>query len=653
MDNSIDHDMERPAKRPCLSNTPSDEGELPPDFDLPAARAQNDSRLKSLFEGIFAKYSHDFTDVGDEIDLATGDIVVDNGHLMGLRAEDDTGEHPRSWLLRGDLAGPEDSDADNDDDGSKGEEEDFFSMTPTPPTGSPDLRQGAGSASREPQANTNGDDPLDFVFTFKASGATGLSPVPKEPYFSRPINPIAITKPASKPRDPLWDVPDLPQSFSTPTTETRKKNVSFTPTVKSPSPPGSGSIWAVAKRGRPRSETKPKAPPKKRQPAAKRKYHSSPVTRDWSFAAVPDGDESDDPLQDYEPSPTPSKMKIVRGKRRVPTKDHDGPSEQREDTPSKNPARAIEAAVQNDNQGVGHGGKDADKQKEDVPRATPRDVPVDTEAHDHGDEDAGKQRDGAPKSTPKKDVPLEPTLQDNSTPKTGPKVLSTQSPDNTPSKRCPMTPDEAKLIVSMMHKQGKKVMDVMPMLPGRGYHSIWYWFYAHWTRRLTNPPPLSAPWTQPELEALSRLSTESGLSWPRIHGEFKGRSRNEVEFELLRAFVAEGFTAGIRQNTEGHVEEQQPPGEEQEVQIKEESDSEVGFGDAISRTSSGEDEIKEESDSEESLDGYSRDSLADTAEDDIKEEWDSEESIEDGNSRASLGNTAEEEIGQLGSWYPG
>jgi len=55
------------------------------DFDR--RKTANDNRLKSAFESIFAKYDHDFTGVGDEIDLETGTIVVDNGHLQNLGSE--------------------------------------------------------------------------------------------------------------------------------------------------------------------------------------------------------------------------------------------------------------------------------------------------------------------------------------------------------------------------------------------------------------------------------------------------------------------------------------------------------------------------------------------------------------------------------------
>lgn len=74
--------MERPSKRRCV---------VSPDTDLNESRLQNDLRLKSTFESIFQKYEKDFTDVGDEVDLETGDILVNNGHLLGMKNEKDVG----------------------------------------------------------------------------------------------------------------------------------------------------------------------------------------------------------------------------------------------------------------------------------------------------------------------------------------------------------------------------------------------------------------------------------------------------------------------------------------------------------------------------------------------------------------------------------
>ena len=74
--------MEPPFKRRRL-------GLDDPDEQLHYRKTLNDSRLKASFESIFEKYSKDFSEVGDEIDLETGEIVVNNGHLLSMRNEQD------------------------------------------------------------------------------------------------------------------------------------------------------------------------------------------------------------------------------------------------------------------------------------------------------------------------------------------------------------------------------------------------------------------------------------------------------------------------------------------------------------------------------------------------------------------------------------
>jgi hypothetical protein len=68
--------------------------------DLAHNRRANDARLKSRFEHIFAKYGKDFEHVGDEIDLDTGEIVVNNGHLESMRHEVDPGKSASSQVLQ-------------------------------------------------------------------------------------------------------------------------------------------------------------------------------------------------------------------------------------------------------------------------------------------------------------------------------------------------------------------------------------------------------------------------------------------------------------------------------------------------------------------------------------------------------------------------
>lgn len=67
------------------------EGDEGYDPELERVRHLNDLKLKSRLEHIFSKYSRDFTDVGDEIDLVSGELVIDNGHLQHMRTECDLG----------------------------------------------------------------------------------------------------------------------------------------------------------------------------------------------------------------------------------------------------------------------------------------------------------------------------------------------------------------------------------------------------------------------------------------------------------------------------------------------------------------------------------------------------------------------------------
>ena len=60
--------------------------------ELEKARDRNDLKLKSRFEAIFDKYSFDFSHVGDEIDVLTGQVVVDNGHIASMTTETDAGD---------------------------------------------------------------------------------------------------------------------------------------------------------------------------------------------------------------------------------------------------------------------------------------------------------------------------------------------------------------------------------------------------------------------------------------------------------------------------------------------------------------------------------------------------------------------------------
>ncbi|KAF2088171.1 hypothetical protein K490DRAFT_64843 [Saccharata proteae CBS 121410] len=105
---------------------------LPPETEyddidkLNQDRHANDMRLKSTFESIFAKYERDFTDIGDEIDLETGKVVVDNGHLRDMEDEGDTGESQAAQFLRAyteEMSDAEDGDEEVSGSGSEADPE--------------------------------------------------------------------------------------------------------------------------------------------------------------------------------------------------------------------------------------------------------------------------------------------------------------------------------------------------------------------------------------------------------------------------------------------------------------------------------------------------------------------------------------------------
>ncbi|KAF4125091.1 Centromere protein Scm3 [Geosmithia morbida] len=86
--------------------------DLEAEYILEQQRAKAGSRFQQAMASIFDKYSRDFADVGDEIDLATGQVIVDNGHLANMRYEGDLG------IDDGTTTDGHDDGDDNDDEGT-------------------------------------------------------------------------------------------------------------------------------------------------------------------------------------------------------------------------------------------------------------------------------------------------------------------------------------------------------------------------------------------------------------------------------------------------------------------------------------------------------------------------------------------------------
>ncbi|KAK3362683.1 hypothetical protein B0T25DRAFT_12613 [Lasiosphaeria hispida] len=117
--------MERSLKRIRIGTSPFDDDDADadeltsrpeevnarrdPGYQLQRSRAFAAYKLKSAFERIFDKYERDFTGIGDEIDLRTGEIIVNNGHIESLKPAR--------------LGAPGDDDDESLADGSADEEE--------------------------------------------------------------------------------------------------------------------------------------------------------------------------------------------------------------------------------------------------------------------------------------------------------------------------------------------------------------------------------------------------------------------------------------------------------------------------------------------------------------------------------------------------
>lgn len=170
-----------------------------PSFLLAKGRAKAATQLKSRFEDIFAKYERDFTGIGDEIDLATGEVVVDNGHLSSMRSMKD-------WIV-------------DDEDGDGGEDENDEGEGEVEAEESQRVPFGEFDESRSDSANGRSRDPWRVIEpSWPAELASREHPILESmlPPQSRPaIQSQSFPSFAQEPSasaDPTWQAPELPAS---------------------------------------------------------------------------------------------------------------------------------------------------------------------------------------------------------------------------------------------------------------------------------------------------------------------------------------------------------------------------------------------------------------------------------------------------------
>ncbi|KAL2834735.1 centromere protein Scm3-domain-containing protein [Aspergillus pseudoustus] len=531
--------MERPLKRKRLSLSPEPESENEDDpghVDLQQARAQNDLRLKSIFEGIFEKYGRDFTNVGDEIDLQTGNILVNNGHLHALDDGDNAGTI-QDWLFDPQPSTPSIEQAgrpggdnatarhntqktgDCDPDGTGKHSgcrvsSRLSQLLHDPPKSQEKMNEGASTTSEAEDDRSSVDSLLDTALCVQGTHAeevgTGETTVTEK----------AITRDEETNQsqgahngkldetvDPIWRVPEISVKLTTPTMLNRSISRPIVTTARSGSPPGAGSLWTLP--SQPRRNTDDLRRKQKGSPEKRKNHPPKPVACDWSFAEAPDGSESDDPLQDYAPSPNPKGAVYIREKRKDPfTEPH-----------TKNTCNYCKKSF-------------SEKGYVSHLQAVLSD-PTDSEHDPIGLE---KELDMLTGQSASESV----RSRESRTP--GSKSLDplyelTTTTTRNKSARSTIGPDEARLIMQMRVAQGMKWKEILHHFPQRKLSQLQLWYSNHWNERQANPPRLSRPWSKDELKKLGRLKDKLNVTWPGIRTELPGRSQAEVEFELLQLWA--------------------------------------------------------------------------------------------------------------------
>jgi hypothetical protein len=239
-----------------------------PDVQLEQTRARLDLKLKSKFEAIFEKYGRDFTGIGDEIDLRTGEIVVNNGHLLEMEDERDDGTARPSLLeafaqYPDETYGSTEAEDDEQDEVHDShvklqdmEEDDMILFENSGvPSGRPETPPARSGLVQELLYGQHEDDQ-----TIAAPKTSYPSESEILAQFGQELGPkIARYVTQQRAQDnstvePAWRTPGLP--LATPGKRPILKSILLQPdSDRSPSPKGSSSVWAPKMpRGRPRRD---------------------------------------------------------------------------------------------------------------------------------------------------------------------------------------------------------------------------------------------------------------------------------------------------------------------------------------------------------------------------------------------------------------
>ena len=164
-----------------------------PEYRFRVDKEIQQMRLQLTFEDIIQKYSRDFSNIGDEIDLLTGEIVVDRGHIRGMRNEKDMEGFGSDSNARKDSKTGKGADGEGVDFGLKRK---TSAAVPQPSSTTVAVKHSTAMQPRHAIGSHSGDGKK-----LSSIGMAAMSPLAFEPLDLWGKDVAA---------DPLWRAPELP-----------------------------------------------------------------------------------------------------------------------------------------------------------------------------------------------------------------------------------------------------------------------------------------------------------------------------------------------------------------------------------------------------------------------------------------------------------
>ncbi|KLJ10138.1 hypothetical protein EMPG_14468 [Blastomyces silverae] len=483
---------ERPTKRARMSGLwDSNVGDITPEIDIGAARQANDMRLKSRFEDIFEKYGKDFSSVGDEIDLATGNIVIDNGHIERMRNEQDLGA--QSWKYDFDPLGEPEFVTEN------------VAETPDAPTVKCMNQNGKTTDLEETFLRNH----MSFEFP-PGSYSDNIEP----PSGSQTDFDQRHPRPNLRSVAPGWQTPEIDERLfgSSPV----PAPAPIFPRNRTASPPNSGSLWALPQTRRKKSQRTNGG-----KPHGARKVQSPPRPR--SSGHVSDSD-SDDPLQNTFPSlSTPPKINITdEAKKAIDTPSPIAEEPRAPIEPSSPLLEHVLSTETNDQL--------AEKSSPDTSPLTPakrnRKVSVESPLLQ---ENCTIENEILP--TLEGDRPLEESGSMTHT-----AISQQETKLNTAIN--PFTPSEIQIILTQRVVQKLPWKEVSQAVPNRTSGQLRQWYYVQSTD-IKNCPPTLIPLTAKEKDQLEAFKSKSDVTWEDLEAVLENQTRNEIKCKWAEMCLGE------------------------------------------------------------------------------------------------------------------